>query len=82
MTAAITVSTASSPSFLAARAGSLAGAFLLVQSAAGLIGPSIVGAWFDYSGSRRGLFVLLAVFLVGAFALLATLRAGFGEARA
>jgi MFS family permease len=64
----------------AARAGSLAGAFLLVQSAAGLIGPSIVGAWFDFSGSRRALFVLLSVFLAGAIALLATLRRGFGEA--
>ena len=65
----------------AARAGALAGAFLLVQSAAGVIGPSLVGEWFDLAGSRRALFLLLAVFLAGALALLATLRAGFGEAR-
>ena len=64
-----------------ARAGALAGAFLLVQSAAGVIGPSLVGEWFDVSGSRRALFLLLAVFLAGALALLATLRPGFGEAR-
>jgi len=64
----------------AARAGSLAGAFLLVQSAAGVIGPSLAGVWFDITGSRRALFVLLALFLVGAFALLRTLRPGFGEA--
>jgi maltose/moltooligosaccharide transporter len=64
----------------AARAGSLAGAFLLVQSLAGILGPSIVGGWFDVTGSKRGLFVLLALFLVGAFGLLATLRTGFGEA--
>lgn len=63
-----------------ARAGSLAGAFLLVQSAAGLIGPALVGGWFDVTGSRRALFVLLAVFLAGAFTLLATLAEGFGEA--
>ncbi|HTI64235.1 MAG TPA: MFS transporter [Gemmatimonadaceae bacterium] len=66
----------------AARAGSLAGAFLLVQSAAGVIGPSLVGAWFDVTGSKRGLFVALALFLAGAFALLATLAPGFGEAPA
>ena len=65
----------------AARAGALAGAFLLVQSAAGIFGPALVGEWFDVTGSRRGLFVLLAVFLAGALALLATLRSGFGEAR-
>lgn len=64
-----------------ARAGSLAGAFLLVQSAAGILGPSLVGGWFDVTGSRRALFVLLAGFLAGAFALLATLAPGFGEAR-
>jgi maltose/moltooligosaccharide transporter len=64
----------------AARAGSLAGAFLLVQSAAGLIGPSLVGSWFDVTGSKRSLFVLLGVFLAGSFALLATLAPGFGEA--
>ena len=63
----------------AARAGSLAGAFLLVQSVAGVVGPSIVGSWFDMTGSKRSLFVLLALFLVGAFVLLATLRPGFGE---
>ena len=66
----------------AARAGSLAGAFLLVQSAAGVIGPSLVGAWFDAAGSKRALFVLLAVFLAGAFTLLASLAPGFGEAGA
>jgi maltose/moltooligosaccharide transporter len=66
----------------AARAGSLAGAFLLVQSLAGIIGPSTVGLWFDATGSRRSLFVLLAVFLGCAFALLATLVPGFGEASA
>jgi maltose/moltooligosaccharide transporter len=64
----------------AARAGSLAGAFLLVQSVAGIIGPAIVGIWFDIAGSKRGLFVLLAVFLGGAFALFAKLAPGFGEA--
>jgi Na+/melibiose symporter-like transporter len=64
----------------AARAGSLAGAFLLVQSVAGVVGPSLVGGWFDVTGTKRGLFVLLAFFLSGAFALLATLAAGFGEA--
>jgi maltose/moltooligosaccharide transporter len=63
----------------AARAGSLAGAFLLVQSVAGVVGPSIVGSWFDVTGSKRSLFVLLTLFLVGAFVLLATLRPGFGE---
>jgi maltose/moltooligosaccharide transporter len=63
-----------------ARAGALAGAFLLVQSLSGVIGPSLVGGWFDITGSRRALFLLLAVFLAGAFALLATLRRGFGEA--
>ena len=62
-----------------ARAGALAGAFLLVQSAAGVLGPALVGGWFDLTGSRRALFVLLAVFLAGAFALLATLEPGFGE---
>ncbi|HTJ24083.1 MAG TPA: hypothetical protein VL383_16910, partial [Gemmatimonadaceae bacterium] len=64
----------------AARAGSLAGAFLLVQSLAGVRGPSIVGYWFDVAGSKRALFVLLAMFLAGAFALMATLAPGFGEA--
>ena len=63
-----------------ARAGVLAGAFLLVQSTAGIIGPAAVGQWFDVTDSRRSLFVLLAAFLVGAFALLATLTRGFGEA--
>ena len=63
-----------------ARAGSLAGAFLLVQSAAGVLGPALVGAWFDVAGSRRALFVLIALFLAGAWALLATLATGFGEA--
>jgi maltose/moltooligosaccharide transporter len=62
-----------------ARAGALAGAFLLVQSAAGVLGPALVGGWFDLTGSRRPLFLLLAVFLVGAFGLLATLEPGFGE---
>ena len=65
-----------------ARAGSLAGAFLLVQSAAGVLGPAIVGLWFDATGSKRGLFVLLATFLAGAFALFAALAPGFGEASA
>ena len=65
----------------AARAGALAGAFLLVQSTAGIIGPAAVGEWFDVTGSRRSLFLLLAAFLVGAFTLLATLARGFGEAR-
>ena len=64
----------------AARAGSLAGAFLLVQSLAGIIGPATVGLWFDATGSKRALFVLLALFLGGAFALLAALAPGFGEA--
>jgi Na+/melibiose symporter-like transporter len=64
-----------------ARAGALAGAFLLVQSAAGIIGPALVGQWFDVMGSRRSLFLLLAAFLVGALALLATLGRGFGEAQ-
>jgi MFS family permease len=63
-----------------ARAGALAGAFLLVQSAAGVIGPALVGEWFDMTGSRRALFLLLAAFLAGALALLATLGQGFGEA--
>jgi len=66
----------------AARAGSLAGAFLLVQSAAGVLGPSIVGSWFDMAGSKAALFMLLAAFLVGAFTLLATLGLGFGESAA
>jgi Na+/melibiose symporter-like transporter len=64
----------------AARAGSLAGAFLLVQSVAGIVGPSIVGVVFDVTGSKRSLFVLLAIFLGGAFALFAKLAPGFGEA--
>ena len=64
----------------AARAGALAGAFLLVQSTAGILGPAAVGEWFDVTGSRRSLFLLLAAFLVGAFALLSTLTRGFGEA--
>lgn len=64
----------------AARAGSLAGAFLLVQSVAGIAGPSIVGVWFDATGSKRGLFALMTIFLGGAFALLARLAPGFGEA--
>jgi MFS family permease len=63
-----------------ARAGALAGAFLLVQSTAGILGPALVGEWFDVTGSRRSLFLLLAAFLAGAFALLATLQHGFGEA--
>ena len=62
-----------------ARAGALAGAFLLVQSAAGVLGPALVGGWFDLTGSRRALFLLLAAFLAGAFGLLATLEPGFGE---
>jgi maltose/moltooligosaccharide transporter len=62
-----------------ARAGALAGAFLLVASAAGVLGPALVGGWFDLTGTRRALFALLAVFLAGAFALLATLEPGFGE---
>jgi len=62
-----------------ARAGSLAGAFLLVQSLAGIIGPATVGVWFDAAGSKRALFVLLAFFLGGAFALFAMLAPGFGE---
>lgn len=66
----------------AAQAGSLAGAFLLVQSAAGLLGPSLAGVWFDAAGTRRSLFMLLGVFLAGSFALLATLAPGFGEAGA
>ena len=65
----------------AACAGALAGAFLLVQSTAGILGPALVGEWFDLTGSRRGLFLLLATFLAGALALLATLQRGFGEAR-
>ena len=64
----------------AARAGALAGAFLLVSSAAGVLGPALVGEWFDLTGSRRALFLLLAAFLAGALALLATLQRGFGEA--
>ena len=63
----------------AARAGSLAGAFLLVSSVAGVLGPSLVGLWFDVTGTKRGLFVLLAIFLCGAFGLLASLAPGFGE---
>jgi MFS family permease len=66
----------------AARAGSLAGAFLLVQSVAGVVGPALVGAWFDITGSKRALFAILACFLIGSIALLATLSAGFGEAPA
>jgi Na+/melibiose symporter-like transporter len=65
-----------------ARAGSLAGAFLLVQSLAGIVGPATVGVWFDAAGSKRALFVLLAFFLSGAFALFAMLAPGFGEAGA
>ena len=64
----------------AARAGSIAGVLLLVQSTAGLLGPSLVGVWFDATGTRRALFALLATFLVAAFALLATLAPSFGEA--
>jgi Na+/melibiose symporter-like transporter len=66
----------------AARAGSLAGAFLLVQSVAGIVGPAIVGVWFDATGSKRALFMLLAFFLAGAFALFTMLAPGFGEADA
>lgn len=65
-----------------ARAGALAGAFLLVQSAAGVLGPSLVGSWFDVTGSRGALFLLLAAFLAGSFGLLRTLAPGFGEAAA
>ena len=65
----------------AARAGALAGAFLLIQSLAGVLGPSLVGGWFDVTGSRRALFLLLAAFLAGSFALLASLKPGFGETR-
>jgi maltose/moltooligosaccharide transporter len=65
-----------------ARAGSLAGAFLLIQSVAGVVGPAVVGSWFDMAGSKRSLFLLLALFLIGAFTVLATLRSGFGEAKA
>ena len=65
-----------------ARAGSLAGAFLLVQSVAGIVGPAFVGVWFDATGSKRALFILLALFLGGAFALFAMLAPGFGEAGA
>jgi maltose/moltooligosaccharide transporter len=65
----------------AARAGSIAGALLLVQSLAGVVGPAIVGTTFDVMDSKRALFLLLATFLVAAIALLASLRAGFGEAR-
>ena len=64
----------------AARAGALAGAYLFVQSAAGVLGPALVGEWFDLAGSRRALFLLLAAFLAGALVLLATLKQGFGEA--
>jgi Na+/melibiose symporter-like transporter len=63
----------------AARAGSIAGAFLLVQSVAGIVGPASVGVWFDAAGSKRALFLLLALFLAGGFVLLASLRSGFGE---
>ena len=66
----------------AARASALADAFLLVQSASGVLGPATVGEWFDVTGSRRALFLLLAAFLAGALALLATLQPGFGEASA
>lgn len=66
----------------AAKAGSLAGAFLLVQSVAGVVGPALVGVWFDYANSKRALFVLLALFLGGAFTLLASLAPRFGEAGA
>ncbi|HKN68592.1 MAG TPA: MFS transporter [Gemmatimonadaceae bacterium] len=62
-----------------ARAGALAGALLLVQSAAGVLGPALVGGWFDVMGSRRALFLLLAAFLTAAFGLLTTLEPGFGE---
>ena len=65
-----------------ARAGSLAGAFLLVQSVAGVVGPSLVGVWFDVAGSKRALFVWLAAFLSGAFVLFASLAPSFGEANA
>lgn len=63
----------------AARAGSIAGAFLLVQSVGGIVGPASVGVWFDAAGSKRALFVLMALFLAGGFLLLASLRSGFGE---
>jgi maltose/moltooligosaccharide transporter len=65
----------------AARAGSIAGALLLVQSLAGVVGPAIVGSTFDVLHTKRPLFVILAAFLAAAIALLATLRRGFGEAR-
>jgi Na+/melibiose symporter-like transporter len=64
----------------AARAGALAGAFLLIQSLAGVLGPALVGGWFDVTGSRRALFLMLALFLAGSIALLASLTPGFGEA--
>lgn len=63
----------------AARAGSIAGAFLLVESVAGIVGPASVGLWFDAAGSKRALFVLMALFLAGAFVMLASLKRGFGE---
>ena len=63
----------------AARAGSIAGAFLLVQSVGGIVGPASVGVWFDAVGSKRALFLLMALFLAGGFLLLASLRNGFGE---
>src|SRR5205809_4955326 len=46
-----------------ARAGSLAGAFLLVQSLAGIIGPATVGFWFDAAGRNRAFFAMLAFLL-------------------
>jgi len=67
---------------MALELGTAARAFLLVQSVAGILGPSAVGAWFDVTGSKSGLFVLLAMFLAAAFALFATLAPGFGEAAA
>lgn len=62
-----------------ARAGSIAGAYLLIQSVGGILGPASVGVWFDAMGSKRALFVLMALFLAGGFALLVSLRRGFGE---
>lgn len=35
---------------------------VLVQSAAGLVRPSLVGVWYEATGLRRALFVLRAVF--------------------
>ncbi|MFO0985018.1 MAG: hypothetical protein U1E76_25365 [Planctomycetota bacterium] len=65
----------------AGRAGSVAAVLMLSQAIAGILGPAMLGLVFDVMSTKRPLFLLLAAALLLAFALLASLEAGFGEAR-